>query len=116
MNFNELKFPLVKLPNEVDFTLFLIGEELKSYKFFDGLRKIDLAGCYYQTHLEKLILANLGFDGESDENVTFYCDLLEHHCKKINTDSETITHQSFNVYIELMIEKKRRLEQKVSDL
>jgi hypothetical protein len=116
MKINNLKFPLVTLPDEVGLTLFLIGEELKSRKFFDGLRNLDLAGCYYQPHLEKLILVSVGLDEESDENIDFYCALIAHHCQKIETDSETITHQAFNVYIELMIEKKRRLEQKVSDL
>jgi hypothetical protein len=117
MNLSKLKFPLVKLPDEVDLAPFLIGEELKSRKFFDGLHNLDLAGCYYQTHLEKLALVNVGLNEELNENIDFYCAVIAHHCKKkLRQISDTITKQALNVYIELMIEKKRRLNQKANDL
>ena len=39
---NAVQFPLVKLPAKAELTLYLIKEELKSHKFFTGLRDIGL--------------------------------------------------------------------------
>lgn len=113
MKIKHLKYPLVKLPPGVDLTLFLIKEELKSRKFFNGLRNLGLDGCFYQTHLEKLIMANVGLNEESDKDFDYYYDLIEKYSKKIEADNESVTKQALKVYVELIIEKKRRLGAKV---
>jgi hypothetical protein len=100
--------PYCKLPPKIDLTLFLIREELKSQKLFNGLHKAGIDDCYFQTRLGKAILANIGLDDESDEVSEFYYKLIEKRSKKIEADSESTMTQAFKVYVELVTEKKRR--------
>jgi hypothetical protein len=102
------KFPLLKLPSGVEHTLFLIKEELKSYKFFNILRKTGLTDCYYQPHLGELILAYIGFDNDANETFDFYYSLIEKHSKQLEPDQEVIMRETLIVYHELINEKKRR--------
>jgi len=100
--------PLVKLPSSIDYTLFLIREELKSQRFFNGLNKIDLDGCRYQPHLDRLILASVGLDDGTDETFDVYFRIMEKRSKKIGTDNDSIMKQAVKAYIELVAEKNRR--------
>lgn len=108
MNPKTLSLPLCKLPQKIDLTLFLIREELKSQKFFNGLHKAGIEDCYFQAHLGKVILGNIELDSGSDEVSNFYYRLIEKRSKKIEADSESIMKQAFKVYVELVAEKKRR--------
>lgn len=108
MKSKTFQFPLCKLPQKIDLTLFLIREELKSQKFFDGLHKAGIDDCYFQAHLGKVILGNVGLDADSEEVTDFYYKLIEKRSKKIEADSESIMKQAFKVYVDLMAEKKRR--------
>lgn len=103
-----IHLPLCKLPQKIDLTLFLIREELKSQKFFDGLHNAGIDDCYFQAHLGKVILGNIGLDSGSDDVSNFYYKLIEKRSKKIQADSESIMKQALKVYVELMAEKKRR--------
>lgn len=100
--------PLTKLPANIDLTLYLIREELKSEKFFLTLRKAGIDDIYYQPHLGKAILMNMGMDDGKDETFQFYHTLIEKRAKKIKPDRDYITKQAFRVYHELVAEKKRR--------
>lgn len=106
MNINGLKLPLV-LPVRVELTVFLIKEELKSRKFFNSLRDTGLDDCYYQPHLDELIMANLGLDDDRDETFDFYYKIMEKYSQKIEPDRESITEQAFNAYMELINMKKK---------
>lgn len=53
---------MVRLPHKTDLTLYLIREELKSEKFFNGLHKIGIEECPYQPRLGKAVLATIGLD------------------------------------------------------
>lgn len=107
-----LQLPLVKLPPDVDFTLFLIREELKSQKFFNGLHDIGIDDCPYQTRLGKAVLATVGLDDGSDDTTEFYFKTIEKRSERIQPDNESIMRQAIKVYIELVHEKKRRKVQR----
>ncbi len=108
MKLNHLKLPFVKLPADIDLALYLIREELKSQKFFDGLHKIGISECCYQVRLGKVILAQMGLDDGSDETFNFYYRLIEKRSKKIEADSDSVMKQALKVYAKLLIEKKKR--------
>lgn len=108
MKLKHSKFQLVKLPQGMDLTLFLIREELKSQKFFNGLHKAGLDDCYYQPHLDKLILASVGLDDGTDETYDLYFRIMEKRSKKIEPDNDSVMKQAFKVYVELMKEKEKR--------
>lgn len=102
------KMPFVRLPYEIDLVLLLIREELKSHKHFDSLYHAGLDDCIYQPHLAKLILAKLELDDGSDATFEFFSALIEKRAKKIQPDIDSIMTQTVKVYVDLMIEKKRR--------
>jgi hypothetical protein len=108
MKFNKSRLPLVKLPYEIDYCLYLIREELKSRRFFEGLHSVGIEDIYLQPHLDKLILSTVGLDDGSDETAEFYFKIMEKRSKKIEADNDSIMKQAMQVYMELMVEKKRR--------
>ncbi len=108
MNIETLTYPLVKLPRKVELTLFLIREELKSRKFFNSLQRAGIDDCYYQTHLDELILKHVGLNQNSDTDFAFYSRLMEKNSTKIEAGEKSIMKRAVKVYVELMIEKKRR--------
>jgi hypothetical protein len=100
--------PLIKLPYKIDYCLFLIKEELKSRRFFDGLHSVGLDDVYLQPHLDRLILKSVGLDDGTDQTGEFYYKIIERRSKKIEADNDSIITQAIKVYIELMEERKRR--------
>lgn len=103
-----MQFPLVKLPQKVDYCLFLIKEELKSRRFFEGLHSVGLDDVYLQPHLDKLILNSVGLDDGTDETSEFYFKIMERRSKKIGSDNDSIVTQALKVYMELIAERRRR--------
>jgi hypothetical protein len=109
MDENRFKYSqLVKMPSKLELTLFLIREELKSRKFFNGLLELGLDDCYYQPHLDELIMANVGLDDNQDKTFDFYYAIMEKYSQKIEPDKDSITEQAFNAYTELVNEQRRR--------
>jgi hypothetical protein len=104
----DIQLPLVKLPQKVDYCLFLIKEELKSRRFFEGLHRVGLDDVYLQSHLDKLILKSVGLDDGTDETSEFYFRIMERRSKKIEADYDSIVTQALKVYMELISERKRR--------
>lgn len=99
------KLPLVALPPKARLALFLIREELKSRKFFNGLRQVGLDYTYYQPHLDEAILNCVGLDSESDEVFDLYYALIEKRCTKIREDETSVMKQALKVYVELRMKK-----------
>jgi len=99
---------LVKLPANIDLILFLIQEELKTTRLFNGLSDLGLNDCFYQSHFATVILASAGFKERPDDLYGFYLDLINRRSKKIKPDHDSVVRQAFKVYIDLMIEKKNR--------
>lgn len=108
MKSNHASPRLVKLPADIELVLFLIQEELKSTKLFNGLDQVGLSDCYYQSHFSTLILASVGFDERPDDLHEFYLDLINRRSSKIKANNESITKQAFKVYVDLIVEKRRR--------
>lgn len=100
-------YPLVKLPTDIQFTLYLIKEELKSRKFFRALQDMGLDDCYYQPHLDTLILRNLDMDDDSDETFDAYYKIIERRSQKISPDNDSIMKQALKVYHELLEQRKK---------
>jgi hypothetical protein len=103
-----LKAPFVQTPLQVELTIFLIREELKSRKFFNSLQELGLDDSYYQPHLDELIMANVELNDESNETFDFYYNIMEKYSKKIEPDKNSITEQALNAYMELVNDQKRR--------
>ncbi len=102
-----MRYPLVKLPNRVELALFLIMEELKSRKFFNGLQKVGLVDCSYQCNFNAPIAKYLGLDDHSDKAFRRFDDILEKHCEKIDTnDNESLMRQVLRTYVDLVIERR----------
>jgi hypothetical protein len=108
MNSGSHKYPLIKLPRKIDHCLFLIKEELKSRRFFEGLHSVGLDDVYLQPHLDRLILKSVGLDDGTDETSEFYFKIMERRSKKIDADNDSIVTQALKVYMELVAEKNRR--------
>lgn len=84
MDIKNFKGRLIKLPGNVEVTLFLIKEELKTRKFFNGLSQIDLDGSFYQADLSQLVLTTIGFDERPDDLYDFYFRLMERHSERLS--------------------------------
>lgn len=106
--------PLVKLPSDIQLSLYLIKEELKSRKLFHALHQVGIDDCYFQPHLDFLILESFGLDDGSDEIFNVYDNILEKRSKKIDADNDSVMRQAFRVYQELVDEKKKRSGKKIN--
>ncbi|GHN01135.1 hypothetical protein WSM22_26240 [Cytophagales bacterium WSM2-2] len=93
---------LVNLPRESDLCIFLIREELKSWKFFNYLRQTDLDGSMYQMDLSEAILSLVGITDPADEVYDFYYDLIEKHSTEMKPGSMDITRRAMMVWGELV--------------
>ncbi|PZR16843.1 MAG: hypothetical protein DI539_17565 [Flavobacterium psychrophilum] len=107
MKFRNSTYPLVKLPIDVQLPLFLIKEELKSRKFFNALQQTGLDDCYFQPHLDTLILRTLDMDDDSDKTFDAYCEIMERRSKKIDIDNDSIMKQALKAYYELLEQRKK---------
>ena len=108
MKLDRQQYPLTKLPQKVDYCLFLIKEELKSRRFFEGLHSVGLDDVYLQPHLDRLILKYVGLDDGTDATGEFYFKIMERRSKKVDADNDSIVTQALHAYIELISERKRR--------
>jgi hypothetical protein len=99
------QYPLIRLPHEMETCLFLICEELKSRKIFQALHIIGLDDCYFQPHLDSLIIRFLDLK-ISDEMFTTYDDIMDKRARKIDESRESITKQALKAYNELVAIKK----------
>lgn len=104
------KYPLVTLPQAVQVAFFLIQQELKCRKLFDHLNEVGMGDSYFQPHLDKLILAQVGLDDGKDETLNFYVKLIDKHSRKIKGNNESVMKQAMKVYVALMTERNRRRE------
>ena len=94
------QYPLMRLPHETDACLFLIGEELKSRTLFRALHSIGLDDCYFQPHLDSLILRMVGLDS-SDQTFALYEAIMDKRTQKIQACRKSIAKQALKAYNEL---------------
>lgn len=100
-------YPLVRLPSEIDYALYLIKEELKSTYFFNGLNAVGASDVYFQPNLGVLILKAMDMDDGRDETSEFLMEVIERRSRKINSDNDSAIRQAMKVYMELAEEKRR---------
>ena len=93
--------PIVKLPTDAQISLYLIKEELKCRKLFQALHEVGLDDCYFQPHLDSLILRSVGLDDGTDETFNTYYEILERRSRKIQADNDSIMKQALKAYMEL---------------
>jgi hypothetical protein len=105
---NTSAYPLVKLPQAIDEILYMIREDLKSQKYFDGQAALNGTDSPYRPHLAKLILRNMNLDDGSDEIFQFYFRLIEKRSKRIGEDNTSTMKQVMKVHAALLMEKGRR--------
>lgn len=107
MKNRNFKYPLVKLPFDTQMTLFLIKEELKSRKLFHALHEAGLDDCYFQPHLDTLILRSVEMDDGTDDTFGIYYEIIDRRSKKIEADNDSIMKQALKAYMELLEVKKQ---------
>jgi hypothetical protein len=107
-----MRYPLVKLPQKVELSLFLIREELKCRKLFHTLSKVGLDDCYFRPHFDSLILRSIGLDEDNDEIFNNYFRMMEKRSNKIEADQDSIMKQALKVYQELIVERRRMSNKK----
>lgn len=90
----------ISLPDH-NLTLFLIGEELKSRKFFNSLVKAGLDYTPFRPHLDQPILAGLGLNSEENAVLDLYERVMDRHAERITEKQEIIETEARNVYEEL---------------
>jgi hypothetical protein len=108
MKVKDLRTRLVRLPAGIEFTLFLIQEDLKSNRLFSGLRKAGLESSYYRPDFSAVVLESVGFIERPDELFDFYFDLLDNCSEKAEENYERIGKLTFSIYVDLVIEKRKR--------
>lgn len=100
-----MSYPQV-VPQNVQLILTLIGEELKSCKFFSTLRTVGLDDAFYQTNLCSLILGKAGFEEETNELLDHYFHLLARHSQELEATDASVRACAFQFYLDLIALRK----------
>lgn len=100
-------FPIVRLPIRAENALYLIKEELKSRKLFHALHEVGIDDCYFQPHLDILIMESMGLRDGTDETFRIYDAIMDRRSKKIEADHDSIMKQAMKVYHELLNEREK---------
>lgn len=99
---------LIKLPSDVQISLYLIREELKTRKLFNCLRDIGMTDCHLEPDLSLVILKSIDLYDGSDETFYRYSDIIEKRSKKIDSSNDSLLKQALKVYHDLIEEKRKR--------
>jgi len=81
--------------------LFLIGEELKSRRFFNTLQELGLDDSYFQPHLDDAIMACLGLDAARNETLDRYFAIMNDHATRIDIKRESVALEAREAYDKL---------------
>ena len=105
--------PLVKIPQEAEFAIFLIRQELKSRTLTNSFDKIGFDGSICISDFSSLIFSVIGLNDKSDSFYEWYFGQLDVFCKDVDlSDGATLSKQAFDFYVHLMIEKRSQEEKK----
>lgn len=94
--------------SQKELILQLLKQELKSYRFFNGLREIGLDDSFYHSDFSSLVLTYIGFDDEENATYDFYFALLERYSILFQPNEEVVMGLALSVYVELVAELKNR--------
>lgn len=103
----------IKVPREIQVPVFLIRHELQSRMFYKHLQEIGLEGCYFESFLDRLILASLQMWDGTDATYKTYFDLMDKWSNDINADEDVITSRALKIYGALV--KARKSKKRVED-
>lgn len=101
-NHELVRSPRIKIPREIQVPVFLIRHELQSRMFYKHLQEIGLEGCYFESFLDRLILASLHMWDGTDATYKIYFDLMDKWSNDINADEDVITRRALKVYAALV--------------
>lgn len=104
---NKSQFPLVNpgkvdVPRKIEVPIFLIRHELKLRMVYQTLETIATVDCYFESHLDRLILASLQMWDTTDETYEFYFSLMNKWTKEVDSDPDVITRRALKIYNALM--------------
>lgn len=85
-------------PSTNKVVIHLIREELKSRKFFDGLRRVGLDDGFYQTDLLELIMIGLGLTPDSKDQYNYCYNLLSKHSHRVVEDADELHNEATRVF------------------
>lgn len=107
----EISYPantrLLKVPQKIEFTVFLIREELKNRKLTNDLGKVGFDTAICISDFSSLIFASIGFKDKSDSFYEWYTGQLDTFCEDIDLlDGTALSEEAFNFYIHLRVEKR----------
>lgn len=94
--------------SQKELILQLLKQELKSYRFFNGLREVGLDDSFYHSDFSSLVLTYIGFDDEENATYDFYFALLEKYSDLFQPNEETVMKLALGVYVELVEELKAK--------
>src|SRR5688572_28379470 len=99
---NRGRYPLinqgkVKVPKEIEVSIFLIRHELKLRMIYQALESIGSVDCYFESHLDRLIMASLQMWDGKDETYEVYFALMDKWTKDINSDPDVITRRALKI-------------------
>jgi len=115
MKLKNLNVQLLKFPSEIEFTIYLIKEDLRSSKFFNTLASVGFEDNPYRSDFSTMVLASIGFEDRSDALYELYYNLLNKYAKKVESDNKKIIKVAFNLYVDLIIEKRKAINDSDSD-
>jgi hypothetical protein len=108
---NPKNLPLVKIPQEADFALFLIREELKSRKLMKDIQKAGFESSIKSSDFSRVIFSTIGFKNIPDSFYEWYKGQLDVFCKDIDLlEGDSLSKQAFDFYVHLLIEKRGQEE------
>ena len=96
----------IEIPKEIEVPVFLIRHELQSRMLFRHFRQIGFDECYFETCLDRLILASMNMWDGRDETLRFYNDLMDRLSSDIIMDEDELTRLAIVGYDELMKNRK----------
>lgn len=100
---------LVKIPQAIELTIFLIQQELKSRIITKKLHQLGFDKNVCFSGFSTLIFSMMDLNNCSDEFYQWYLNQLDVFCKDINlSDDEALTQQAFDFYVHLLMEKRRK--------
>lgn len=95
-------------PDSAELALTLIGEELKSRKFFNALHELGFEYSFFQPHLDRPILSAIGLDPGDEDIFDFYSDLMDKHSQLISAEAKSVSVQAKEVYATLLQKKQAK--------
>jgi hypothetical protein len=98
MNANPLIPQTPDPPSAAKVILTLIREDLKSRKFFEGLRDLGLDDAFYQADLVALLMAGLGLEAGNATHYDFCVTLLRKHSQRVVEDHGALLDEAKRVY------------------